>query len=225
MSLLANIQKMLEQGASGVSSTLDKGLSALGQNKDGLSALLKPAALGGIAGLLLVSKAARGFAGGALLAGVGTVLWNKYKDRIRETNVATAPEYGQARSTPEERAVRLVRALVFAAKSDGHIDDKEQQAIQSNLQVLNLGEDTERLISGALQEPLNPELVAQGVKNEEEALEVYTLSCAVIDLDHFMERSYLDALAKALRIPDDVKKDLEAKIVSGRDAANAEVSV
>ena len=33
------------------------------------------------------------------------------------------------------RAARLIRAMVFAAKSDGHIDDKEQRAIQDKQQA------------------------------------------------------------------------------------------
>ncbi|WP_227639800.1 DUF533 domain-containing protein, partial [Klebsiella pneumoniae] len=32
-------------------------------------------------------------------------------------------------------------------------------------------------------------------------LEIYYVSCAVIDIDHFMERSYLNALGDALALP------------------------
>ncbi len=47
------------------------------------------------------------------------------------------------------------------------------------------------------------------VRNEEEALEIYFLSCAAIDIDHFMERSYLNALGDALKIPLDVREGIE----------------
>lgn len=50
---------------------------------------------------------------------------------------------------------------------------------------------------------------AQGIRNEEEALEIYFLSCAAIDIDHFMERSYLNALGDALKIPQDVRDGIE----------------
>jgi uncharacterized membrane protein YebE (DUF533 family) len=63
--------------------------------------------------------------------------------------------------------------------------------------------------------PLDPQWLAADVKNEEEALELYFLSCAAIDVDHFMERSYLSALGDALKIPQDVRdgiqQDLEAE--------------
>ena len=64
----------------------------------------------------------------------------------------------------------------------------------------------------ALDQPLNPELIARSVQNEDEALEVYYLSCLVIDVDHFMERGYLDALAQALKIPADVKRGIESDV-------------
>lgn len=49
-------------------------------------------------------------------------------------------------------------------------------------------------IEKAIEQPLDPQRLAQGVRNEEEATEIYFLSCAAIDIDHFMERSYLNAL-------------------------------
>lgn len=54
-------------------------------------------------------------------------------------------------------------------------------------------------IEKAIEQPLDPQRLAQGVRNEEEATEIYFLSCAAIDIDHFMERSYLNALGDALK--------------------------
>ena len=64
----------------------------------------------------------------------------------------------------------------------------------------------------AIEQPLDPQRLAQSVKNEEEALELYFLSCAAIDIDHFMERSYLNALGDALKIPQDVREGIERDI-------------
>lgn len=65
------------------------------------------------------------------------------------------------------------------------------------------------LIEQAIEQPLDPQRLATGVRNEEEALEIYFLSCAAIDIDHFMERSYLNALGDALKIPQDVREGIE----------------
>ena len=231
MNLLQQLQGMLGNAA-GAPSTQNSPQTSQSSAPFGgaLNGLLGPALLGGLAGALLTSKTARSVAGGALLAGTGAAIWNQLKNRMQESN-ANAPYSpsgqqptaslpgaaqstfsAQAQSTPRERAERLVRALVFAAKSDGHIDAKEQAAIYDNLKNLEIGPDAQALVQQAINEPLDPAQIANGVKNEEEALEVYALSCAVIDIDHFMERSYLDALAAALKIPADVQSELEKQV-------------
>ncbi|MEM6159052.1 DUF533 domain-containing protein [Erwinia sp. P6884] len=186
---------------------------------EGLSKMLAPGALGGLAAMLIGSKSSRNlllkYGKNALIIGggaaAGTVLWNKYKQRIGEARGNEAKAV-QAHSPVDRRAERLVQALVFAAKSDGHIDDAERKAIDEHIHQAGLGEEGERLIQQAIDMPLDPQKLAQDVKNEEEALEVYFLSNLVIDLDHFMERSYLQALGDELKIPQDVRESMARDI-------------
>ncbi|RLM25796.1 hypothetical protein BIY29_06965 [Brenneria alni] len=186
-----------------------------GGGNGNLGDMLKPAALGGLAGVLLSNKSARKLMGSlgknALIIGgsaaAGVVLWNQYKKRVRDTH-KDDPQFGVQSSPDDIRARRLIQALVFAAKSDGHIDASEKQRIDENIQQLQLGSEAQRWVQEAIAQPLDPELLARDVKNEEEALEVYFLSCAVVDVDHFMEKSYLDALAASLKIPEDVRQSI-----------------
>ncbi|POU77408.1 DUF533 domain-containing protein [Leclercia sp. LSNIH6] len=199
-----------------------KGSSSSGE---GLSKLLTPGALGGLAGLLVANKSSRKllskYGTGALLAGggavAGTVLWNKYKERIRSAHQGE-PQFGQQASPLDERSERLILALVFAAKSDGHIDDKERAAIEQQLREAGVEEQGRALVARAIEEPLDPARLAKGIQNEEEALELYFLSCAAIDIDHFMERSYLNALGDALKIPADVREGIEQDIRQQKQA-------
>lgn len=199
-----------------------KGSSSSGE---GLSKLLTPGALGGLAGLLVANKSSRKllskYGTGALLAGggavAGTVLWNKYKERIRSAHQGE-PQFGQQASPLDERSERLILALVFAAKSDGHIDDKERAAIEQQLREAGVEEQGRALVARAIEEPLDPARLAKGIQNEEEALELYFLSCAAIDIDHFMERSYLNALGDALKIPADVREGIKQDIRQQKQA-------
>jgi len=192
---------------------------------EGLSKLLVPGALGGLAGLLVANKSSRKlltkYGTGALLAGggavAGTVLWNKYKDKIRGAH-QDEPQFGQQSSSLDERSERLILALVFAAKSDGHIDATERAAIEQQMREAGVEEQGRALVARAIEQPLDPAHLAQGVKNEEEALEVYFLSCAAIDIDHFMERSYLNALGDALKIPQEVREGIEQDIKQQKQA-------
>ena len=193
-----------------------------------LSKLLVSGALGGLAGLLVANKSSRKllakYGTGALLAGggaiAGTVLWNKYKDRVRTAH-SDEPHYGEHTSPLDLRTERLILALVFAAKSDGHIDENERASIEEQLRAANIDVQGRVLIDRALTQPLDPQRLAQGISSEQDALEVYYLSCAVIDIDHFMERSYLNALGEALKIPAEVRAEIEQDIQAQKQALSS----
>lgn len=219
---LQQLQSMLGQATQSIQNHTGQNQSSQtpqGNNSQGLSKLLVPGALGGLAGLLLASKSSRKlltkYGTSALLVGggavAGSVLWNKYKDRVREAHQGE-PQFGQQTSPVDVRTERLITALVFAAKSDGHIDDKERQIIEQQLRDAGIEGPGRNLIQQAIDQPLDPQRLVQGVNNEEEALELYFLSCAAIDIDHFMERSYLNALGDALKIPQDVREGIEQDI-------------
>ncbi|CAM3574865.1 MULTISPECIES: tellurite resistance TerB family protein [Klebsiella] len=203
-----------------------QGASPTGESSKG-SALL-PGAIGGLAGLLVASKSSRKllakYGTSALLAGggavAGTVLWNKYQQKMRAQN-APASEASTPAVVPADvdpRSVRLITALVFAAKSDGHIDDHERANIEAQLRAANIDVQARVLIDQALAQPLDPQRLAEGIVDSQEALEIYYVSCAVIDIDHFMERSYLNALGDALSLPKDVRADIEQDIQSQKQA-------
>ncbi|MEB0884155.1 tellurite resistance TerB family protein [Citrobacter freundii] len=212
---LNQLQSLLEQ----------KGSSASSSGEQGLSKLLVPGALGGLAGLLVANKSSRKllskYGTSALLVGggavAGTVLWNKYKDKVRAAH-QDEPQFGAESSPLDQRTERLILALVFAAKSDGHIDAKERSAIEQQLREAGVEEQGRILIERAIEQPLDPQRLAHGIRNEEEALEIYFLSCAAIDIDHFMERSYLNALGDALKIPQDVREGIEQDLKEQKQA-------
>lgn len=196
--------------------------------QQGLSNLLIPGVLGGLAGLLVSSKSSRKllakYGTGALLVGggavAGTVLWNKYKGKMQGAP-QEAPRPTDGEREVDRRTERLILALVFAAKSDGHIDDKERAAIDGQLREAGIEAQGRALIDKAIAQPLEPELLARDVSTEEEALELYFLSCAAIDIDHFMERSYLGALGDALKIPPEVREDIERDLAAQKQALQA----
>ncbi|EHV3302214.1 tellurite resistance TerB family protein [Salmonella enterica] len=202
-----------------------KGASASSSGEQGLNKLLVPGALGGLAGLLVANKSSRKlltkYGAGALLVGggavAGSVLWNKYKDKVRAAHQGE-PQFGSQSTPLDIRTERLILALVFAAKSDGHIDAKERAAIEHQLRESGVEEQGRVFIEKAIEQPLDPQRLAQDVRNEEEALEIYFLSCVAIDIDHFMERSYLNALGDALKIPQDVRDGIEQDLQQQKQA-------
>ena len=115
-------------------------------------------------------------------------------------------------SAARAQSARILRALVYAAKADGHIDASEEASIREQVGRLGLGEEGQELIGQMIAEQPDPAEVAKGVTDAEEALELFTISAAVSNPDTFMEKAYIDGLAKALSIPDDVRNELMIKL-------------
>jgi len=91
---------------------------------EGIGKLLAPTALGGLVGVLLANKSSRKLVGkfgkNALIIGgsaaVGAVLWNKYKQRVKETH-QDEPQFGLQTTPVDLRAKRLVQALVLPPRA------------------------------------------------------------------------------------------------------------
>lgn len=97
-------------------------------------------------------------------------------------------------------AILILQALIFAARADGHIDKNEQDFILEASNNLNLQNDLNSYIKKFLQIPLDVQAIASQVHDHDQALEIYMLSAAAINVDNQAERQYMQALAKALNI-------------------------
>ena len=80
------------------------------------------------------------------------------------------------------------------------------------------GQDASAMLARLQNETIDPAKIAAQTRTPEQAEDVYRLSCSVIDVDHFMERGYLDALAQSLGIGNARKGELEAEASQARAA-------
>ena len=109
------------------------------------------------------------------------------------------------------KKMRKYGGKVAAARADGHIDAAERQKIQQYLTEQGQP-DAARWIDAELARPLDPHALAREVTDMELATEVYLASLLAIDVDHFMERGYLDELARALKLDDNLKGSIERQV-------------
>src|SRR3546814_2685257 len=113
--------------------------------------------------------------------------WQKEKKGGAATTAGAAPA---ALTAPtESQANVLLRALVAAAKADGHVDERERGLITQGMQQAGAQPELQRWLEAELAKPLDPKQVASTVDSPELASEVYLLSRAVIEQPSFMERS------------------------------------
>jgi uncharacterized membrane protein YebE (DUF533 family) len=188
-------------------------------------------AVGGALGLLLGSKRGRGMGGKALkygsVAAIGALAWKVYQDHQAKQSQAAAPAPApitvtatarpaasfQALPAPqmEQHSQVMLKAMIAAAKSDGHMDERERELVEAELHRLDADPAVRRWVDAELRRPVEPAEVAAAATTPEMAAEVYLATLLVVDETTTMERAYLDELARRLQLPAGLKADLEAR--------------
>jgi len=178
------------------------------------------AAAGGALGLLLGQKRGRSMGGKALkygsVAALGYAAYKIYQQHQASQNpaVAAAPPAAQpllAAPQLELNSQAMLKAMIAAAKADGHVDERERGLIEAELQRQEADPQQRAWLEQELRRPLDPSEVVQAASTPELAAQMYLASLLVADETSFMERAYLDELARQLRLPEALKRDLEAQ--------------
>lgn len=191
-----------------------------------------PLAAGAIAAVLLGTGAGRSITGSAVklggLAAIGGLAYKAYQQYKQGQEAGAQPvakeqellpppsetpfHPSQAPQGEDEFALTLVRAMISAAKADGHIDDEERQKIVGRLNLSGLGSDAEEFLSRELQQPLNLDELVAAVQTDAQKVELYTASRLAINADTRAERGYLNLLAGRLSLPDELVDQIDATV-------------
>lgn len=182
------------------------------------------AAVGGALGLLLGSRRGRSLGGKALkigtVAALGALAWRAYNDWQAQQQAGSP---GPAAGVPppafeqlpapalEDHSRAMLKAMIAAAKSDGHLDERERAAVEAELSRLDADPATRAWVESELRRPIDPADVAAAATTPEMAAEIYLASVVVVDDTTTMERAYLDELARRLGLAPELKATLEAR--------------
>jgi uncharacterized membrane protein YebE (DUF533 family) len=171
-------------------------------------------------GLLLGSKKARKVGGKVAvyggLAALGVLAykaygnWNAQKGTAPQTEPQTLDRLPPAQA--EQHSQAILKALVAAAKADGHIDERERQLIEGEFTRLDNDQELQHWLHAELNRPLDPGDVARAASTPEMAAEMYIASVMLVDEESFMENAYLDELAKQLKLEPGLKVELEKQV-------------
>jgi uncharacterized membrane protein YebE (DUF533 family) len=226
-------QAMLEQLLKSGLSLVDAGKAKVGPGPGpGWGSFGTGAAAGGALGLLLGSKRGRKFGGKALkvgsVAALGLLAYKAYSDwQAKQQGGAQAgaapvpapaalPRTVDRLPAPEveQHSLAMLGAMVAAAKADGHLDERERGLLEAELARLDADPSTRRWLEDEVRRPLDPAEVARAAATPELAAEIYLASLLVADETSFMERAYLDELARQLRLPEGLKVELERQALA-----------
>ncbi|TXH83556.1 MAG: tellurite resistance TerB family protein [Rhizobium sp.] len=197
-----------------------------------------PMATSAIAGVLLGTKTGRQVAGNALalgglaaIAGLGYQAYKNYRDGNQpqpapqsasqpepqflppptDSGFSTAPAVAS-----NDFTLSLVRAMIAAARADGHIDDTERQRILGKVQEAGVGSEAEAFFQRELANPVDLDAIVASAKTEEQRVQVYTASRLAIEPDSRAERGYLDLLAGRLGLADALVDHIEATVAGAK---------
>ncbi len=169
----------------------------------GLSEFGKGSLAGGALGLLLGRNRTAGkLAKYGGLAALGVMAWKAHGSWQRERADPAAGAPGQAalgQTAPAATALPapepndadsliLLRALLAAAKSDGHVDAEERARLQQAIDAAGADDELRRWLADELARPLDPADVARGVTDPALAGEIYLLSASAVGTRSYMEQ-------------------------------------
>jgi len=220
MSIMNLLDQMLQSGRGAVQNSGYSGNAPTQGNPLGslLTGLGGGALAAGTIGVLMGSKKARKIGGTALkyggLAALGLVAYKAF-DTWQQKN-SSAAQVPQPRtvdripaSEAEVHGKAVLRAIIAAAKADGHIDDRERQLIDQSIAQLTDDRELQFWVDQELRKPMDPAEVAISATSQEIAAEMYLASLLMVDEENFMERAYLDELARQLKLDPSFKMELE----------------
>jgi hypothetical protein len=131
------------------------------------------------------------------------------------TRNETAPPAPTERLPQNDQALVLVRAMVNAAKADGQISPDEQRSI---LEQVGAGSpEATRFLRDELTKPLDVREFAWSVPIGMEQ-QVYSMSLVAVDAASGTESRYLQELAHGLRLPAEVRNQLDRRYGAGSHA-------
>ena len=174
-----------QQQASGLGGILSGVLGGGGQQQQSANPL------GGLIGSVMGGGGGEG--GGGIGGLLGSVLGGGGAEQ--QAAAQLPPEQHAAAN---DQAVLMIRAMVNAAKSDGRVDEKEQENIISKLGD-DVSQDEIAFLKQEFAAPVDVAAFAQSVPQGLEQ-QIYALSLTSIDLDTNNEAQYLGQLAQGLKL-------------------------
>ena len=207
-----------------------------GLTQSGVAAGLAGGVAGGAVSSALGSKSGRKTATTLLkiggVAAVGGLAWTAYRNY--QAQQANNPKSTSARgwtALPEasfdvskvdalqagSNSLLIVRAMITAAMSDGHMDSSEQLRIFEHADKLPLNSEDKAALFDELRNPQNLREIVAAVRERSVAIEVYAASLLAIDELTFEGQNYMKRLASLLDLPPEL-------VAAIHDEADAEAA-
>jgi uncharacterized membrane protein YebE (DUF533 family) len=109
-------------------------------------------------------------------------------------------------------ATLTVRAMINAAKADGHIDEQETERLVGKIREDGVSEEEQRFVMEELRKPMDTEAIVRAVSSAQVAAQIYTASLMAINVDTDAEKRYMQELADKLGLSQQVTAYLDRAV-------------
>jgi len=108
----------------------------------------------------------------------------------------------------------IIRAMIGAAKADGHMDAEESKKIIGQLETAGIGAQEKALIIQEMANTQDVNAIAAAAREPQEAAQVYLAALLVCDSQCAREQEYLALLAAALKLEPAFTASLQQELLS-----------
>ncbi len=208
---------------------LDKLLGRM-QNSSAITSALSGAAGGALVSAFTNKKSAKNLLKAGGLVAVGGLAYKAYQSyRNSQSQAATQTPIPQITETqfndvvsseqhPETTAL-VLQSMIAAAHADNHLTAEEQQQVWQHALKLNLPSGDLAELNNQLTRPVTIAQLSQAADSFETKIELYTGALIVIDDSCQAGQQYLQQLATALALPEQLVNALHAQTAASQTAA------
>lgn len=129
---------------------------------------------------------------------------------------AQAPAAIAAPQANPEFALAVIRAMIGAAKADGHVDAVETDKIFGQIESQGLSAQEKSLLMREMANTPNVADIAATAKTQEEAAQIYLAATLVCDSQCAAEQAYLASLAQHLKLEPAFTQALQHELLAMR---------
>ena len=177
-------------------------------SRDALRKGVGAGAAAGALALLLSSRSGRKLATLGGLSALGVVAYKAHKNGKLPTSVDDVVGLLKGKAA-EKRANVLLKAMIAAAHADGNISEAEMKLLKA------YDGASEDALTSLLSTSYSARDIAALSSSEQEAAEIYAVSCRIADGLNPAERNYLDALAMGLGLDPELAALIETDVRTG----------
>jgi len=125
---------------------------------------------------------------------------------------ARPPQNPQEEQELENTSAVILKAMINAAKADGHIDQHEMEKLLGKLKESGADPEMQQFVLQEMQKPLDLDDLVRSIPNEAVAAQAYLAALFTIEVDTEAERQFLNELASRTGLDQGVVNQLHQMV-------------